>query len=88
MMRLYVAILRFQTIDMMFFTHDLDEHLMSNEIIFMSTNDIAHTVIMLTLFLLRTMPRADIPVYPVKRMNSFDLVSHTIILDPKIPFDF
>ena len=73
---------------MMFFTHDLDEHLMGNEIFFMSTNYLAHTVIMLALFLFRTMPRADVPIYPVKRMDCFDLASHTMSLDPEISFDF
>ena len=73
---------------MMFFTHDLDEHLVGNEVIFVSTNYLAHTVIMLVLLLFRAMPRADVPVYPVKRMNSFDLASHTISLDPKNSFNF
>ena len=73
---------------MMFFTHGFDEHLMGNEIILVSTNYLAHAIIMLALFQFRTMSRADIPVYPVERMNSFDLATHTISLDSETSFDF
>jgi hypothetical protein len=73
---------------MMFFTHDFGEHSMGNKIFFVSTNYLAHTVIMLALFLFWAMPCADVPVYQVERMESFDLVSYTMSLDSEISFDF